>query len=246
MKNRVKNLASYFAPLLGAVALFGCTTVAEPTERDPYESLNRSIFEFNRVVDGIILRPIASGYGEVMPEQGKVMVSNFVSNIKEPVTFANSVLQADPTNSFASLWRFMLNSTFGLAGLFDVATALGLADRETGFGDTLSIYGADSGPYFVIPIIGPSTTRDSFGRLGDVFLDPISYTSNPIFYSVVGVKTLDTRYHKLKLLDSVYSTSLDPYATLRSLYLQHRDAEVAKAKKQRKKSQDAAFSGSAK
>ena len=225
------------AAALCAALVLACTPAQdannEYADADPAEALNRQIFAFNRVVDTIVLRPVAAGYREVMPARGKIMVSNFVSNVKEPVTFANSVLQLDARNSFATFWRFLINSSFGIGGLFDVATEIGLENRETGLGDTFSIYGANSGPYFVIPIIGPSTTRDSLGRLGDVFLDPISYTNNAIVYSVIGVKTVDTRYHKLKLLDDVYNNSVDPYATLRSLFLQYRTEEVKRAKNKR-------------
>ena len=244
----IAKIAKVFVALICFSVVAACSAPEKTTsdnmdfvDADPYESLNRQIFAFNHVVDVILLKPVAQGYDYAVPERGKVMVSNFVGNVKEPVTFVNSVLQADPQNSFATFWRFLLNSSFGIGGLFDVATELGLENRETGLGDTFAVYGVDSGPYFVIPVIGPSTTRESFGRLGDVFVDPFSYTDNSIFYSIVGAKTVDTRYHKLQLLDDVYKNSLDPYATLRSLYLQHREAEVRKVKQKRKKSQDEAF-----
>lgn len=250
-----KSLKAFLAVSCVALAV-GCADATRQNSKamengdfadaDPYEGLNRGLFELNRAIDTVALRPIAKGYEAVVPNRGKVMVSHFVDNVNEPVTFVNSILQADPQNSFASLWRFLINSSFGIGGLFDAATEIGLTDRPTGFGDTLAIYGADSGPYFVIPIIGPSTTRDSFGRLGDVLADPFSYTDNAVFYTIVGVKTVNTRYHKLKLLDDVYANSLDPYATIRSGYLQHREAEVKKAKALRKKSQEKAFNENAK
>lgn len=215
------------------VAGNGEKTVADS---DPLEPLNRGIFKFNRTVDGVLLEPIALGYAEVMPERGRVMVSNFVDNINEPVTFANSVVQLDGQNSFCTLWRFMLNSTVGVGGLFDVAGEIGLKNRPTGLGDTFAVYGADAGPYLVLPILGPSNVRDGLGRLGDVFTDPVSYADNSIFYSVVAVKTVNTRYHNLKLLDDVYKSSLDPYATIRSGYTQHREATIKKAVAAHKKS----------
>ncbi|MEZ5692138.1 MAG: VacJ family lipoprotein [Rickettsiales bacterium] len=196
---------------------------------DPYEDFNRDIFEFNRTIDRYLLRPIAQGYDEVMPERGKIMVSNFVNNIEEPITFVNSVIQADAYNSFTTLWRFMLNSTFGIGGLFDVASDLGLKNRTTGFGDTLAVYGADTGVYIVLPILGPSNARDGIGWVGDVFMDPVSYTNNAFFYSIASVKTVDKRYKNLRLLDDIYATSLDPYITLRSAYIQHRKGQVRKA-----------------
>ena len=246
----MKKNCSLLAVLTCSLVIWGCAETAKKIDKnaetsfvdvDSFESINRPIFEFNRVFDMAVLKPVAQGYGKIMPARGRVMVSNFVGNVKEPLTFFNSVVQADPYNSFAALWRFLLNSTVGIGGLFDVATEIGLEDRETGFGDTLAIYGFDSGPYFVIPIIGPSTTRDSFGRLADLFSDPFSYTPNIIVYSIIGVKTVDTRYHKIKLLDDVYADSLDPYSTIRSGYLQHRSSAVEKTKKSRKKSQEKAF-----
>ncbi len=240
------------AALLCAGMLSACTTTGGSKDKyadidqDPLEPLNRGIFQFNRTVDGVILKPVAQGYSDVMPERGKVMVSNFVSNIKEPVTFINSVLQTDPTNSFCTLWRFMINSTVGLGGLFDAASEIGLKNRDTGFGDTFAIYGADAGPYIVIPILGPSNIRDGLGRLGDVLVDPVSYTDNAVFYSVVGIKTVDARYHNLKLLDDIYASSIDPYATIRSGYTQHRAAEVKSAIAARKKSLEEASKQGAK
>ncbi len=207
---------------------------------DPIEPVNRGIFQFNHAIDVVLLKPIAQGYDAVVPDRGKVMVSNFVYNIKEPVTFVNSILQADANNSFATLWRFMLNSTIGIGGLFDVASEVGLKNRETGMGDTFAIYGADAGPYIVIPIMGPSNVRDGLGRLGDYFTDPISYTKNSVFYTVVGIKTVDARYHTLKIIDDVYAHSLDPYATIRSGYTQRRLAEIKSAIKDRQKSIEAA------
>ncbi len=235
IKKSLKKSVGLVAVVLCVGLLSACSSPESNTyknaeiDSDPLESLNRTVFEFNHTVDGVFLKPIAEGYDEVMPERGKIMVSNFVDNIKEPVTFANSILQVDAHNTFSTLWRFMLNSTVGIGGLFDVASEVGLKNRETGFGDTLAIYGADAGAYIVLPILGPSSVRDGIGRIGDVVMDPISYTKNSIFYSVVGVKTVDARYNNLKLLDDIYASSIDPYSTIRSGYIQHRAAEVKKA-----------------
>jgi phospholipid-binding lipoprotein MlaA len=244
--NPLKKASSILSVMICAGMLSACTAPHNDkgdyasVDYDPIEPVNRGIFQFNRAIDVVLLRPIAKGYDAVMPERGKVMVSNFVYNIKEPVTFVNSVLQTDANNSFTTLWRFMLNSTIGIGGLFDVASEVGLKNRETSMGDTFAIYGADAGPYIVIPIIGPSNVRDGLGRLGDYFTDPVSYTNDPVFYSVVGVKTLDARYRNLKVVDDIYARSLDPYATFRSGYTQRRIAEIKSAIKARQKSIDAA------
>lgn len=245
----LKKVSSLLAIALFSGLLSACSTPDSTIDKsekyadvdsDPIEPLNRFIFEFNRIVDSIILKPVAQGYDAVVPDRGKVMVSNFVSNIKEPVTFVNSALQTDPQNTFCTLWRFAINSTVGIGGLFDAASEIGLKNRDTGFGDTFAIYGADAGPYIVIPILGPSNVRDGLGRLGDVVVDPVSYTDNAVFYSIVGVKTVDGRYHTLKLLDDIYASSIDPYATIRSGYTQHRKAQIKSAINARKKSLEAA------
>lgn len=235
----VKKFGKFVAIAFCAGMLSACATPVPSANSeatpDPIEPVNRGIFQFNYAIDGVIIKPLAQGYDAVVPERGKVMVSNFVSNIKEPVTFGNSILQTDANNSFITLWRFLLNSTFGVAGLFDVASELGLKNRETGLGDTFAIYGADSGPYLMIPIFGPSTVRDGVGRLGDVFMDPISYTNNPVFYSVIAVKTIESRHSNMKVLNDIYN-SIDPYSTMRSVYTQYRAKAVKNAAIQRNKS----------
>lgn len=246
LKNPLKKASTILSVIACASLLTACATPHNTSgdnasvDYDPIEPVNRGIFQFNHAIDVVLLKPIAQGYNAIVPDRGKVMVSNFVYNIKEPVTFVNSILQADANNSFSTLWRFMLNSTIGIGGLFDVASEVGLKNRETGMGDTFAIYGADAGPYIVIPIIGPSNVRDGLGRLGDYFTDPVSYTKDPVFYSIVGVKTVDARYRNLKLVDDIYAHSLDPYATFRSGYTQHRLAEIKSAIKARQKSIDAA------
>ncbi len=243
IENKLKKISTFMAVALCAGMLSACATPkgSENSEvsYDPIEPVNRGIFQFNYAVDSVIIKPISQGYGAVMPKRGKVMVSNFVSNIKEPVTFANSILQADANNSFCTLWRFLINSTVGVGGLFDAASEIGLKNRETGLGDTFAIYGADTGPYLMIPIFGPSSVRDGLGRLGDVFMDPISYTNNPIFYSVIAVKTIEARERNMKLLNDIYN-SIDPYTTMRSVYTQYRAKAVKNAIAQRNKSLEAA------
>ena len=249
LEKTLKKTSILAAALFCASLLSACSTpnsVADNGDKyaeidsDPLEPLNRAVFQFNHAIDVVILKPIAQGYDMVMPDRGKIMVSNFVGNIKEPVTFVNSILQTDPQNSFCTLWRFAINSTVGIGGLFDPASEIGLKNRVTSMGDTFAIYGADAGPYIVIPILGPSNVRDGLGRLGDVVVDPVSYTDNVVFYSIVGVKTIDARYHNLKLIDDVYASSIDPYATIRSGYTQHRMAEIKNAINARKKSLEAA------
>lgn len=211
----------------------------EDVDRDPLEGINRVVFGFNRIVDKVILKPITQVYRAVMPEKGRELVTNALTNIYTPVTFANSVLQGDVQNSFASMWRFIINSTVGIGGLFDVASEAGLKMRPTDFGQTLAIYGAGSGPYVVLPIIGPSNTRDSVGRLADAFMTPFNYMGWETSAVLWSVTAIDKRSNNTKLLDDVYSSSLDPYATFRSGYIQKRDSDIRRAKEQRRKDIDA-------
>lgn len=207
-------------------------------DADPLEPLNRVFFEFNRTVDTLLLRPVSAAYRGIVPEEGRTAVTHFLQNLYTPVTFANSVLQGDPENSFATLWRFLLNSTAGLFGLFDVATEVGLTNRTTDMGQTFALYGADTGPYFVIPLLGPSNVRDALGRLGDVFTFPPNYAEEWAIPLSIGAATaVDARSNNMDLLDDLYHSSIDPYATFRSAYTQRRAEQIRRARIARDKAQ---------
>jgi phospholipid-binding lipoprotein MlaA len=164
------------------------------------------------------------------------MVHNAVLNLQEPITFGNSVLQGDPHNSFTSLWRFLLNSTVGVAGLFDVASAVGLNERRTDFGQTLALYGIESGPYLFIPILGPSGARDGIGRVADAFMHPAMYTNDTgTSIAIWSVTAVDTRSEYYDLIEDIEKTSLDPYVTFRSGYNQRRANDNKKARAARDK-----------
>ncbi len=202
---------------------------ARAGDSDPLEGLNRAVHEFNYVVDTVVFDPLASVYNGVLPEFARAGIHNFLQNIEAPVVFANSLLQGDPQNVFVTFWRFVFNTTLGVGGLFDVATALGVPDRsEEDFGQTLAVWGVGHGAYLVLPIIGPSSLRDLPGRIVDVFLNPLVYNvaNWPEDYALVTTDAIDTRARLDKFIDQVNGTSLDPYATFRSLYLQRRNAEV--------------------
>lgn len=243
-----RRIGWWMAMSLGVLMLGGCTHAptdshATPdrdpdeiaTENDPFEPLNRGIYQFNYTVDGLVLKPVTSVYRGVMPEKGRLMVSNTLDNIYMPLTFFNSVLQGDPENSFTSLWSFLLNSTVGIGGLFDVASDAGLHPRRADLGQTFALYGAGTGPYVVIPIIGPSNTRDAFGRLGDAFMNPFNYVDTGASITLWTATAIDQRSRNTKLLDTVYGSSLDPYATFRSGYTQKRAEDIRRAKAARDK-----------
>jgi len=194
---------------------------------DPLESVNRVVYSFNSFIDKILIKPIAKAYKKVVPEIGRKGISNLLTNLTEPVTFANSILQGDAEHSFTTFWRFTINSTIGVGGLFDVAKHGGLEHRSEDFGQTLGKYGIGNGPYLMLPIVGPSNVRDLFGSVGDSFMDPYNYVVDA--HGIAGrnlLEGLDTRVELLSIIDDVEDTSLDPYATFRSLYTQKRKDEI--------------------
>jgi len=213
-----------------ATFLTSCTHI-DSNENDPWEPFNRGMYRMNYVIDGLVLKPITQVYRGVMPEKGQEMVHNFVMNLQEPITFGNSVLQGDPQNSFVTLWRFLLNSTVGVGGLFDVASEVGLKGRKTDFGQTLALYGVESGPYLFLPIIGPSGARDGLGRVADAFMHPAMYVDNQgTSIALWAITAVDTRSDHYDLIEDIQKSSLDPYVTFRSAYGQRRANDIKKAR----------------
>jgi phospholipid-binding lipoprotein MlaA len=202
-------------------------------EQDTGESINRSVFAFNEVVDSILLKPAAQVYRFVTPQPIRDRLGNAAANLNEPVTFVNSLLQGDVDNAFGSFFRFVINSTVGLAGLHDVAGSAGLQGRTEDFGQTLAVWGVDTGGYVVLPIIGPSTTRDTVGLVVDILVDPL----DRLFdirrrdeFIIRASQGLIKREQLLDPIDDVYGTSVDPYTSFRSIYLQRRENMIGNAK----------------
>lgn len=222
------------------LAVSGCSPEMMPTagktsDDDPFESFNRGMYQFNYAFDGAVLKPVTIIYRGITPEPAQEMASNFLANLYTPVTFGNSVIQLDPQNSFAALWRFIINSSFGIGGVFDVASEAGLKMRHTDFGQTLAMYGWNSGPYVVLPVIGPSNTRDSFGRLVDAFMNPFNYAGTGESIAMWSATAVDKRSANMQLLDDIYQTSLDPYTTFRSGYTQKRTSDIRRSMEARDK-----------
>ncbi len=212
------------------MVMVGCTAAPEPggeVNHDPLEGMNRGIYSFNEFIDTILLKPVAQGYRYIVPEYGRERVSNVLTNLKMPINMANSFLQGDPQNGFASFWSFVLNSTFGVAGIFDfTGAATDLRVRKEDFGQTLGVWGVGSGAYLVLPILGPSSTRDAFGLVTDTVADPFNWLDSEIVITRTALTAIDAREKTLDLVEDVNNTSLDPYATFRSGYTQKREAEV--------------------
>lgn len=194
---------------------------------DPIENVNRGTFEFNRGLDSALLKPVAEGYRAVVPEFGRQRVRNVLDNLKSPVVFVNDVLQAKPDRAAVTLGRFIVNSSVGLAGIFDVAAGAGYEGHDEDFGQTLAVWGVEEGPYLMIPMLGPSSARDGIGMLVDALLDPFNYIF-PVAGSVTraGVAGVGRREEVLDSLDDVERTSIDFYAAIRSLYRQQRADEI--------------------
>jgi phospholipid-binding lipoprotein MlaA len=209
---------------------------------DPLETINRGVFAFNDVLDRFLLRPIALGYGTITPAPVKRSVRNFFSNLRAPIRLANDILQVDGTGAANTGGRFLVNSTVGILGLFDVADRLGWAHQPADFGQTLNRYGVGSGPYIVIPVLGPSTVRHGFGLVVDSFIDPLTYILDPYPRAAVGLtEAIVGREALIEPLDELRAGSVDYYAALRAAYFQGRATTLAKGRVAETSAADDAF-----
>ena len=224
----------------------GCASVpTDPVEatafreaNDPWEPMNRKIFAFNMAADKYVLRPIAEGYRAITTAGFRSKTRTFISNLKTPLTVINDLLQMNFKNAGIDLSRFIINSTLGFFGVYDVAGKMGLPSNSQGFGTTMAVWNIPSGPYLVLPFIGPSNVRDASGFVGDIFLDPFYYVARNdnngrtkrIFWTIDGVNAIATYENSIDLLDEGKKSSLDFYAFMRSTYQQHRKEMIARAK----------------
>ncbi|MFA7619961.1 MAG: VacJ family lipoprotein [Thiohalomonadaceae bacterium] len=211
--------------LCAGVLLSGCATMhAPPEEHDPFEQVNRSVYRFNDAVDRNLLKPVAEVYDQVVPTFISTGVSNFFSNIDDVLVLVNDVLQAKPEQALSDFSRIVWNTTVGLFGLIDVATALDLPKHNEDFGQTLGYWGVNPGPYLVLPLLGPSTVRDGTGSAASWYLDPLADVSvdQAAYWSAVGLSAVDTRADLLGTTNLLEQAALDPYVFTREAYLQHR------------------------
>ncbi len=189
---------------------------------DPWEGFNRPVFSFNLFFDRNVFKPLIQGY-DVIPQVGRTKIGNFLCNLGEPLNAIHGVLQGSPKIAFTSLWRFILNSTFGLGGINDFARdSAGLHNMEQTLGSTFGSWGIPSGPYLVLPIIGPSSARGAVGMAGNWALDPLNYLVTD--WAMLGERAaegVDYRDSQSGIIEHLYYDSLDPYVATRSAYLQH-------------------------
>jgi phospholipid-binding lipoprotein MlaA len=195
---------------------------------DPIEPFNRAVFSFNQGLDFILLKPLATGYKNYVPQFIQTSVTSFLRNLGSPVVLLNDTLQGDWVGVDNTVRRFFVNSTLGLGGLIDVASHHGLTPtpRED-FGQTLGFYGTGEGPYVMLPIFGPSNVRDAFGRVVDMLSDPFTMIARDaeqdgLLIGRAGLTTIDTRATLLGPYDDMVASSIDPYNTVRSAYTQQR------------------------
>lgn len=229
MNNLKKYLALSCHVSLGLL-LSACVTVEKPTEGDPLESYNRTMFKVNEGVDKAVLRPIAKGYEAVVPQSARRCVSHMFSNVGDVWSGANSLFQGRGVDFINSLGRFLMNSTIGLGGCYDVAGEKGAKKIENDFGTTLGVWGIGDGPYVVLPLFGSSSLRDMAGMAGDsvgataIYTTPWAIDKIPLRNSIVGVQIVNKRANLLAADDIATDVSLDKYAFVRDAYKQSRQA----------------------
>jgi len=236
MRSR-RTAAKLLAPIAGALLLSACATTPgqyELAQRDPLEKFNRGVWSVNRGADKVVIKPAAQVYRAVTPRPVRQGVSNLFSNLSEPWSFVNNLLQGKGERAGRNLARFLINSTVGIAGLWDPASKLGARPAPEDLGQTLAVWGVNGGPYLVLPLLGPSTLRDGIGSGVAAYADPVKYAINNADISVwykrgyLAAYIIDTRSQLIESGgDAFLESSLDPYAAARSAYLQLRTAEIA-------------------
>lgn len=227
------NIKIFF--IIISLFLFGCVSspdTAGKQENDPFESINREIFAFNSGADEYIIGPIAHAYRDVFPDPVRDSIRNFLLNLKTPLSAINATLQGDISKGFTAVGRFALNSTVGILGFFDVADYIGLNPVDEDVGQTLGAWGIGPGPYLILPILGPSSTRDLAGKVGDWLIDPVGLylireDYEDALLATKITKALDTRVQLDGVIEGTRENSLDPYAIMRTMYLQRRAQQIA-------------------
>ena len=188
---------------------------------DPFENYNRNAFRMNMKLDRTIVRPTTVWYINNVPSPARYTIANFYNNLRDFVTLGDDILQLNGMNSMQMLMRISINTTIGLFGFIDISSAIGLDEHKNTFGNTLKVYGWKNSSYFVIPLLGPSTVRDAIGLVPDIYFNPTWYVVNNDYISVglFSISAVDSRSKYLDA-DSLLMTSLDPYVTIRDVYMQ--------------------------
>jgi phospholipid-binding lipoprotein MlaA len=220
LEKRLTILVLLLISLLG-----GCATLpnGNPDPSDRFERFNRSVYKFNTALDHAVLRPVARTYVKITPAPARRSVNNFFSNLRYPITIVNDLLQGKVHDGVSDVGRFGVNTIVGIGGLFDPASGWGLSKHDEDFGQTLGKWGVPPGPYLMLPILGPSTARDAPAKLVDRYMSPEGYITNSDV--TIGLFLAGGINSRAQLLDSdaVRESAYDPYAFLRSAWLQRRN-----------------------
>jgi phospholipid-binding lipoprotein MlaA len=215
---------------LSALVLAGCASQAHSHPNDPLESYNRSMTKFNDAVDSALLRPVATAYQQAAPAPVRTGVSNFFANLGDAWSLVNNTLQLDAEGALSSMFRFNINTLMGLGGVLDLASEMGLERHKQDFGLTLGRYGMPPGPYLVLPILGPSTVRDTLALPVDMrgnllrHVDPVSARN-----SLYALRAVDARANLLRASEVLDDAALDKYSFTRDVFLQVRGQRAAEA-----------------
>jgi phospholipid-binding lipoprotein MlaA len=206
----------------------GCATTDQSAGvHDPLEGYNRAMYKFNDAVDTAVLKPVAKGYDAVVPDPISQGVSNFFSNLNDITVIINDLLQGKFAQAGRDTHRFVVNTTVGVGGIFDVASLTGLNKNNEDFGQTLGVWGAEPGAYIVLPFFGPRNVRDSFGLVGDILTDPVTYVEHDeTRWAFTGTRVIDTRANLLKAEKVLDEAALDEYSYVRDAYMQRRQSLV--------------------
>ncbi|HWA89815.1 MAG TPA: VacJ family lipoprotein [Rhizomicrobium sp.] len=226
--------------LAGCAGVPGAPKPGDPG--DPDEATNREIFSTNQVLDRMFLGRTARAYNATVPGFVRDRIHDLIVNLDLPDTFANDVLQGEPKRAAQTLSRLAVNAIIGLGGLFDPATRFDMPFHDEDFGQTLAVWGMSRDPYVVLPVLGPSSPRDTIGLLVDVGADPLNFIhfKQHLWWQAGReyMKVLDLRARNIRTLDDIERNSVDYYASMRSLYRQHRDSEVRNGKEEVEKLPD--------
>ncbi len=230
---------------LASFMMVGCATAPDPDDpeavaeyqeiNDPGEPTMRAIFAFNQALDKGVLKPVAAAYREVTHEKIRSGVHNFLNNLRSPVIFFNDVLQGEFKRAIATLMRFLINTTFGALGISDTAGDMGIDYHNEDFGQTLAVWNMPEGPYLMLPVFGPSNPRDAIGRVVDFFIDPLNIWAKNVdeewtIYTRTAVDAVDFRALHYDTIEDLEKSSLDFYASVRSLYRQRRNDQINNGK----------------
>jgi len=223
MSHSPATLRTFLVGVIVSLLLLGGCASTGSSPRDPLEPMNRGVYQFNDAVDRMLFKPVAETYREVIPALVRTGVSNFFSNINDVIVALNNLLQGKIGNAASDVGRVSINSTFGLLGVFDVASELGIEKNNEDFGQTLGYWGIGSGPYLVLPFFGPSSFRDTVGRVGDMLVDPTSQVDpSRARNQLRGASVVSRRASLLDASRVLETAALDPYEFVRDAYFQRR------------------------